>query len=374
MYDKQLVAPLCVDFNITKRCNLKCHFCYASAIEENGISEMTLEEIDKAFESFNALNIHVVRISGGEPYMRRDICNIIDLTEKYNFSVCLNTNGTLLADKEISHLKRSKVVSVGVSLDGPTCTVHEALRGVEGAYEKTLTALKRMKNALEDRLCVTYTITNKNCDVKVVEETLNLIHSMGISKVSFQLTSPVGRGDHCVVSAPSYVQWKTLFLWLNQYKKEQKMCIGVHPTNEAPVFWEFYLPLLETNQLSDLSSVWKQDASSNVNKCSTCRAGTSVIAIASNGDVYPCELMLSYEVLCVGNIEEKSFKSIWNDSPLLQSLSQMKLNSIGEPCASCTNHFCGGGCRAVAYALHQDLFGLDNRCPLIGNCETKGEV
>lgn len=360
----RLSAPIIIDFNVTKNCNLKCSFCYASACE-NKDDEMTLSDIDYAFKQFNELNIHIIRISGGEPFMRKDIHEIIALTEKYNFTVCMNTNATLISDEQIELLADSKIASIGVSLDGYTELIHDDLRGVNGAFTSTTKCLVKLAKRLGTRLCTTYTISSKNCSIDCIEKTLDLNKSLGINKVSFQLLSPVGRGAEEPELIPKYDQWKNVFIWLTDYKlNNSNIKIDINPTNEADVFWEFYQPLIEYDKIHLLKDVWGQDINSKNGNYVSCVAGNVTTAIASNGDVYPCELMMSYPELCVGNILTTSFEEIWNDSIVLKQICNMKMSDIDGKCGSCDLEFCGAGCRAVSYAIKKRLDKDDIRCPL----------
>lgn len=99
---ERLSAPVVVDFNITKKCNLKCGFCYADA-KNNCQQELSVLEIQKLLDEFQELNIHVIRISGGEPFCHSEIKKIIGLLGKYHFVVCMNTNGTMISE-EVANL------------------------------------------------------------------------------------------------------------------------------------------------------------------------------------------------------------------------------------------------------------------------------
>lgn len=364
---RRLTAPVIIDFNITQRCNLKCKFCYANASSEKQcLNEMNIEEIKKLFDEFNSMNIHVIRITGGEPFVRNDIKDIIKLTEGYNFAVCMNTNGTLITDANIDLIAESKIVNVGISLDGYNSSIHEKIRGVEGSFDKTVEVIKKLVIKSREKICITYTLTNENCYINFIKKAIAFNEQIGVKSISFQLTAPVGRCAQERNCVPTYEQWKEVFLWLTDYKKNKgKMDIGINPTNEGEVFWEFYLPLQKSGQLHLLKEVWGQDLDENfVAENISCVAGNVSLAIACNGDVYPCELMMAHEEFCLGNALKDGFKNILDRSEIIDIIFNMKKSDLSGKCSNCELKFCGGGCRAVAYACSGKLNAIDIRCPI----------
>lgn len=101
--------------SVTKRCNLNCTYCGAECEKD---SELSAEEIERLVRAFVKLGITKVRLTGGEPLLRGDICDIagrigrIDGIKK----LALTTNGVLLS-KYAERLKKAGVNAVNISLD-----------------------------------------------------------------------------------------------------------------------------------------------------------------------------------------------------------------------------------------------------------------
>lgn len=124
-------AGCCVLLELTKRCNLRCPVCFASAGE--GSSEPALSEIsalyDMLMERGGPFNI---QLSGGEPTLRDDLPEIVRLGRSKVFSFFqLNTNGLRLADEPgYAHMLREAGVSCAfLQFDGLRDSTYEALRG-----------------------------------------------------------------------------------------------------------------------------------------------------------------------------------------------------------------------------------------------------
>ena len=106
--------------SVTERCNLRCRYC----MPESGICKkkheemLTEEEMIRAVEAASRLGIRKVRITGGEPLVKKNIlsiCEKVAATEGIE-EVCITTNGTLLPELAKT-LKNAGVRRVNISLD-----------------------------------------------------------------------------------------------------------------------------------------------------------------------------------------------------------------------------------------------------------------
>lgn len=129
----------CVLLEVTNQCNLHCPVCFASAGDAVK-QEPTLQEIGYYYETLmengGPFNI---QLSGGEPTMRNDLCDIIRLGREKGFSYFqLNTNGIRLGEEEAlaRNLKRAGLNSVFLQFDSMTEKPYEILRGKPLFYIK----------------------------------------------------------------------------------------------------------------------------------------------------------------------------------------------------------------------------------------------
>lgn len=105
---------------VTDRCNLRCHYC----MPEEGINYvdrkdlLTFEEMNRIVSVFAELGIEKIRITGGEPFLRKGIMEFLTGLAQIKGinSTHITTNGTLTDDK-VSDLKRIGIKSVNLSLD-----------------------------------------------------------------------------------------------------------------------------------------------------------------------------------------------------------------------------------------------------------------
>jgi len=124
--------------SITDRCNLRCRYCMPqSGVELFPISELlTYEEIASICKEAATLGISKIRITGGEPLVRKDVERLVAMLKgiKGIDRVGLTTNGLLLKDN-ISKLIDSGLDSVNISLDAADRDAFFKLTGFD-LYEK----------------------------------------------------------------------------------------------------------------------------------------------------------------------------------------------------------------------------------------------
>jgi MoaA/NifB/PqqE/SkfB family radical SAM enzyme len=133
---------------VTGKCNAKCTMCFYANDMEKKEQDLTFDEISKLSESAGEFNR--LWLSGGEPTLRDELPEIIELFYKNNHikDVNIPTNG-LRGDRVVEWVRRLRNncpdlnVTVSVSLDGFGDT-HDTQRGVPGNFYKTLETLKKV--------------------------------------------------------------------------------------------------------------------------------------------------------------------------------------------------------------------------------------
>ncbi|MEM0215829.1 MAG: GTP 3',8-cyclase MoaA [Archaeoglobaceae archaeon] len=134
---------------VTNRCNLNCIYCHREG-ENNPGKEMSAERIAEIAEAFYELGVKKLKITGGEPLLRDDICEIISLMPEFE-EISLTTNGMFLDDVAFD-LKESGLDRVNISLDtlNPEIfrfitsggDITRVIEGIRSAVEANLTPIK----------------------------------------------------------------------------------------------------------------------------------------------------------------------------------------------------------------------------------------
>jgi len=137
--------------SLTDRCNFRCFYCLPHGEPPIAPKEqmLTYEEIERACEIFVSLGIEKIRLTGGEPMLRRDIETIIEKLAKLKGSglldLALTTNGYFLPERAQS-LKDAGLDRVTISLDSLKRDVFKRMTGVD-VLDKVLAGINAAKKA-----------------------------------------------------------------------------------------------------------------------------------------------------------------------------------------------------------------------------------
>lgn len=136
--------------SVTQRCNLRCFYCHNEG-QNSSKGEMRPDEIEKIVEIGEGLGIEKLKLTGGEPLLRDDICEIVRCASNYMEEISMTTNGILL-DRYASDLRDAGLRRVNISLDildaekyeiitGRDC-LQQVINGTEAAIANDLTPVK----------------------------------------------------------------------------------------------------------------------------------------------------------------------------------------------------------------------------------------
>ncbi|MDR3038244.1 MAG: radical SAM protein, partial [Candidatus Adiutrix sp.] len=135
-----------VVWNVTRACNLTCGHCYAEAAAGPAPDELTRREALRLVDHLAEYGAPVILFSGGEPLLHPHIFELIERAVRGGVRAVLSTNGLLIDRATAARLAGLGLSYVGVSLDGSAAT-HDELRGRPGAFDLTLLALRRAREA-----------------------------------------------------------------------------------------------------------------------------------------------------------------------------------------------------------------------------------
>ncbi|MBU7018863.1 MAG: radical SAM protein [Theionarchaea archaeon] len=319
--------------NITYECNLRCRHCHSSfgSPLEN---ELSTEEIIAVIKESSQFEECKLVISGGEPFCRDDIFQILKAaSDHFKGRVLVITNGTLIDDEKAKALADIPVV-VQVSLEGPDEESNDAIRG-RGVFRKALKTIRDLKR-LGVALIVRMTLLKTN--MSKIGETIKFVKREGIGKVVFGTLQRSGRAYEFVKDIDP-----TTDELIEAYRKMREL----DPDFTYIDFVESLKPGVTRGEKVDL-----------------CGAGADTLSVGADGGVYPCAGLMYPEFLA-GNVKESSLKEIWKKSPVLEEIRSFSVSDI-PGCNNCPiRYLCGGGCRVDMYWEHGNIQGKTPRCELL---------
>jgi sulfatase maturation enzyme AslB (radical SAM superfamily) len=164
----------------TLACNLRCKHCLVSAGKKLR-RELTDEEWKKVIDESIKLGVKRFYITGGEPFIRGGIFDLIKyITKTKRRELIILTNGMLFDDKKLAALKKvmSPRLLIQVSLEGHNAEIHDKLRG-KGSFDRTVEGIKKLLSI--EIVPIASTALNKYNEKEIVK-TSRFVSELGIQE------------------------------------------------------------------------------------------------------------------------------------------------------------------------------------------------
>lgn len=126
---------------MTAKCNLRCKHCYNT---EYSMEELSTNNIKKIIEQSKKY-VEVYQILGGEPFLRKDIWEIMDYLTIKNANFTIITNGTLLDENKIRRLFTTNLKEIVISIESTNQKINDNIRG-KGTYDSVINFLEVMNS------------------------------------------------------------------------------------------------------------------------------------------------------------------------------------------------------------------------------------
>lgn len=274
----------------TLRCNAFCEFC-GSRCGEVSCNEISGEKIEKVFEdiadAYNPGSI-MINVTGGEPILRKDLFEVMEKASDMGFPWGMVSNGSLIDKCIIQKLKQSGMKTISISLDGMEET-HNRLRKIENGFQKTVQAIKDLKQAaFLNQIEVTTVVNHYN--IEQLEEMYSMIKSFGIDSWRVAVADSIGRA-----------------------KENQELLLGKREFQQYCTFLDRHRFDTELRIITSCSHyLGKNDNKYRANPFS-CETGKSVASILANGDIFVCPNVERRKELIQGNVQKDNFVEVWEN-------------------------------------------------------------
>ncbi|MEI7594143.1 MAG: radical SAM protein [Bacteroidota bacterium] len=277
-------------------CNASCPHCFIP--QNDAVYFMKHDDAIKYIEQAANMGVKEITFSGGEPFLNKDIIEILHYANTFDFeNIYVLSNLSLITQAHILELVKIKFLTIQTTIFSTNSNIHDEIIGLKGSFSKTT-------------------------------ETLQLLKSKGVN---------------VQISCPLLKQNYNTFRELQKWADEQDYALYpnfdiVAKTNyeknniESALSNEQKVQLIKDLILIDKHPFWSKwkDTVSNYENTLTlfdapCEAGVNQIVIHPNGEIAPCML---WNVEGVENLKQKSLESIWKNSPVLNKIRNTKLKDF----------------------------------------------
>jgi len=329
---------------VTRACNLRCKHCWVSG-GEIAAGELSIGEVHAVLSDAAQLGARRVKITGGEPFVRRDLMKILEYAAGLGFEQEIETNATLITPEVARELVQFRNVRLIVSLDGASAPSHEFIRKERGSYESTTRGLGVLRN-LNARVNLTTLVHKKN--LSELREIIEIGLAKGVENHRFILTLQwLGRGRTCEDVELSWSEISRCVQEIYAIRRELGSTTGVGTSHST-------LP----PALQPVDEVEFTD----------CGWGRTLCGVLSTGDVSICGAAYETLSLVAGNIRQQPLSSIWEKSHFFSLLRSIKYTDLEGICGNCiVAPMCRGMCRVNAFAVYGKLTAPYPFCQLAYN-------
>lgn len=272
--------------SVTGRCNSRCLTCSIWQNRPDKNEEISIKDFETLKKSKQFKNLCSIVVTGGEPFLREDIKDILEvLLDNTKATLAIITNG-LLPDKiykTVRHIKGRglNIDKISLSLNGKEDT-HDKTRGVKGSYLKVIDTIKIL-NYLKVHTSLVFTITMENYDQ--IEWAYELSRKLDVDINFYPEISSYRFGEDVNERTFNEMQKKEILRQLkNVYQKR-----SYYYFDDSNLY--FINKMLQHEQVC------------------RCYAGLQSVFINQLGDVYPCEGFNND--LSFGNIKNQCLDDIW---------------------------------------------------------------
>ncbi len=332
------VSPLIsTSIRLTKRCNLHCHHCYAEGGEKMEV-ELSLDDIKSLLKQLSDLSVSEVFFTGGEPFIRKDIVEILEYADQLGFNILISSNGHYITQDIIDRIRNINFKMFQISIDGKK-DVHVMNRGLNSWIDADRAIDLVVYNNISNPTIGSVLLS----DSEGFEEIIDYCNEKGVNNLALMLLIEAGRARD--MKGPSGMDLKKkIDMLFDRYDDCGQNIVFSSNTTLPPAL----VPLKMRNK--------------ELHKCFSCCSFPYILGIESNGDVAPCDGFFTHPELILGNIYDSSIEEIWN-SPVLEKIRNIRYQDLKGVCSKCIFvEYCGGGCRAAAYNKYHDLTMPDPAC------------
>jgi radical SAM protein with 4Fe4S-binding SPASM domain len=297
-------VPLSVVLELSLRCNEQCYYCYRS--QESPTAELSANAWAAIFRQLAQAGTLYCTITGGEPFLRSDLMEILQSARSFDLAISILSNGTLITEEHARQLHELGIMDVGISLLAATPELHDRLSGMDGSFRMATAALDLLRRA-GVRTLIKHSVSSEN---------------FGHYRMLREYAELHGHGFEC-----------------------DTMIMPSENGTPSP------FALTQSQHAVFMNDMQMQHCHMDQRNALHCDAGRSLCGIGPAGDLYPCILLPQRW----GSLEDESFVSLWRG----RSAEQFRRDeeNVRRVCATCEMNTACARCHALALAETGDWRG-----------------
>lgn len=311
-----------VTIEVLQRCPNKCIYCSSwSSLDKT--EALNFDTICGIVDDAVELGAEQINVSGGEPFLRTDIISIIDYIKSKGLKIRLYTSG-IYYSQGFQSIPDTLLEAIAGKVDTLIFNFETAISDlyakIMGTVPGNLLLIEEtIKKATNLGITVEAHLVPMKCNYREIPQTLELVYSQGVSKVS-------------------------LLRFVQQGRSVENVEVAVLAKEEEEALKEMLKDL--SRKYGDQLRLGKPYRSE---RFSTCWTGTIRLAVRYDGFVFPCgsfkDGMMTFKGFAPENIREKSLSEIYRDSEYIKAVrEELAKYYEGEVSEPCFGQYCRNQC------------------------------
>jgi SynChlorMet cassette radical SAM/SPASM protein ScmE len=338
---KVMRTPRSVDIEITSHCNLRCRYCYYYDNPAVEYHDLSTAEWLQFFDELGKCTIMDVTLQGGEPFIRKDLPQLIAGICRNRMRFAILSNGTLIDDSIAAFLADTgRCDSVQVSVDGSGPETHDACRG-KGSF---VDAMRGIRILQRHGVPVAVRVTIHRHNVHDLEAIAHLLledlrlDGFSTNAASYLGTCRQNPQEVMLTTQERQVAMEALLSLSQRYNGRISAQAG--PLAEAERWCQ-----MEGARIKNIAPF------PDSGYLTACGCYNTTMNVRADGTITPCSMLPHIEL---GLINKDSLMEIWRYHPVLNQLRQRHTIPLTEFefCNGCPYiPYCTGNCPGLAYTL-----------------------
>lgn len=263
---------------VTYRCNARCNMCCAWKNPSKSGDEIKPRVVEKLPEMFFA------NITGGEPFVRRDLPEFVEILRKKSKRIVINTNG-FFTDRIISLCKKYPEIGIRLSIEGLS-EANDTIRGIPEGFDRSIKTLFELREMGMKDIGLNITVQDLNC--KDLIYLYHLAYALG-----YEFASTTLHNSHYFHKLDNLIKNKEEVI--TEFEKLIKLLLRSRKIKE---WFRAYFNYGLINYIRGNKRLLP------------CEMGTNGFFVDPWGDILPCNGMDKKQSM--GNLKEQSWEEIWN--------------------------------------------------------------
>lgn len=333
LYHNSLQAPLGVACELTYFCGAHCLNCYCRR-DSPDPGELTTREWNHFLSTLADAGVFSVTFSGGCPFLRRDLEEIVRHAIDCGLRVVLASDAMMVNKTRLKRIVDMGVAEVRTALDGASDTVHDTFRGMRGLHRRIVSLVQFLT---ELNVPVQISAVMGAATYSEAVETIKLAQELGAARI--HINKPY--------STPETLNNPRVAMSFQQYTELLQMVYSVWEETNPPMrFPTLPKALYDTALGEGVYETLKQKGA-----LGQCQAGIMGCSVGPVGEIKPCDVSVG---TVLGTIREEDFFNVWKTHKIFSDLRRINQSDL-SPCSSCdSNILCTAGCRALSSQLGTD--------------------